>query len=171
MLAATSEGAVVATSGPVKLAISQFGKIVPLPNAAMQPDPELNYRVAFSITKAAARPDRVNPSLEKVARYLNLLTAGGVRPAKMNIVAIIHGPATELVLRDDAFRRKYGSSNPNSALIDALVKAGVEIHVCGQALAGQKIAPEDVSSLVAIDLSALVTLTTLQLRGWAVSAE
>jgi intracellular sulfur oxidation DsrE/DsrF family protein len=151
--------------------IPSFGKIAPLPDAAMQPDPHVKYRVAFSITRSDARRDEVNPGLEKVARYINLLAAGGVRPRKGDVLAVVHGPATELVLNDDAFRRKYGTSNPNIALIDALRKAGVEVHVCGQALAAQKIARADVYSGATVDVSALVTLTTLQLRGWSVMAD
>lgn len=148
--------------------IPAFGKIAPLPQAAMQPDPTVNYRVAFSIAKAAATPDRVNPGLEKVARYLNLLAAGGVHPRKGNILAVVHGPATDLVLNDDAFQRKHGIRNPNIALIEALEKAGVGVHVCGQALASQKIAPADIHPGATVDLSALVTLTTLDQKGWSV---
>ena len=148
--------------------IPSFGKIVSLPDAAMKPDPQVDYRVAFSITKVSARPDQVNPSLEKVARYVNLLASGGVRPGKGNILAVVHGPATDLVLKDEAFQRKHGIRNPNLPLIEALRNAGVEVHVCGQALAIQKIARADVYSSATIDLSALVTLTTLQLRGWPV---
>jgi intracellular sulfur oxidation DsrE/DsrF family protein len=151
--------------------IAGFGKIVRLPHAAMQPDRELDYRVAFNISKAAAQPDQVNPGLEKVARYINLLAASGVHPKKGSILAVVHGPATELVLNQGAFRRKHGTGNPNIPLIEALAEAGVEVHVCGQALAGQKIAHSEVFSGVTIDLSALVTLTTLQLKGWSVVSD
>lgn len=160
-----------AVAQPTSSPIPNFGKITSLPNAAMQPDPKVDYRVVFNITKGAARPDQVNPSLEKVARFMNLLVAGGVHPTKGNIVAVVHGPATEVVLEHDAFRRKHGASNPNIPLIEALTKAGIEVHVCGQALASQRIAQADVLSDVTIDFSALVTLTTLQLKGWSVVAD
>lgn len=169
-LATTSPGAPPMNQSPAHPAIAQFGKINPLPEAAMQPDPTLDYRVAFNITKAA-KPGEVNPSLDKVARYINLLASGGVRPEKDNIVAVVHGPATELVLDHAAFRRKHGINNPNIPLIEALSKAGIEVHVCGQALAAQKIDRKDVTRLVTVDLSALVTLTTLQLKGWSVVAD
>lgn len=170
VLVVTITGAPATAQSPAN-PIPNFGKIASLPDAAMQPDPTVDYRVAFSITKAAARPDRVNPSLEKVARYMNLLASGGVRPKKGNVLAVVHGPATDLVLKNDAFRRKHKVSNPNLALIEALRKAGVEVHVCGQALASQEITPADVYSAATVDLSALVTLTTLQLREWAIMTD
>ena len=160
-----------AVAEPTFSPIAKFGKITPLPNAAMQPDPKVEYRVAFNITKAAAKPDQVNPSLEKVARYINLLASAGVRPSKGHVLAVVHGSATDLVLKDNAFRRKHGVSNPNIALIQALGKAGVDVHVCGQALAGRQIAGADVFTDVTVDLSALVTLTTLQQKGWSVIAD
>ena len=160
-----------AMAQPTASPIPNFGKITSLPNAAMQPDPKVDYRVAFNITKAAARPDQVNPSLEKVARYINLLAAGGVHPSKGNVVAVVHGPATDVALKNNAFQRKHGGRNPNIPLIEALGKAGVEVHVCGQALASQQIPQADVFKGVTVDLSALVTLTTLQQKGWSVISD
>ena len=62
-----TEAAAQAPGNPV---ITPYGKIAPAPNAAMQPDPELDYRVVFSISKAPPAPDKLNPSLEKVAPTL-----------------------------------------------------------------------------------------------------
>ena len=160
-----------AVGQPTSSPIPNFGKITPLPNAAMQPDPEVEYRVAFNITKAAAKPDQVNQGLEKVARYINLLASAEVHPRNGNVWAVVHGKATDVVLKDNAFQRKHGVSNPNIALIEALGKAGVQVHVCGQALAGQQIPRADVYTGVTVDLSALVTLTTLQQRGWSVISD
>lgn len=156
---------------PINPVITPYGKIAPAPTAAMQPDLALDYRVVFSITKAPPAPDKLNPSLERVARYLNLLAAGGVKPANRHVIAVVHGPATQLVLNHRAFRAKHGIDNPNITLIEALRRAGVEVHVCAQALAGQKITSSDMSPLVVTDLSALTTLTTLQLKGWSVMTD
>lgn len=156
---------------PLNPVITPYGKIAPAPTAAMQPDPALDYRVVFSISKGSPAPDKLNPRLERVARYLNLLAAGGVKPENRHVIAVVHGPATQLVLNHRAFRAKHKSDNPNIALIEALRRAGVEVHVCAQALAGQNIASSDVSPLVVTDLSALTTLTTLQLKGWSVMTD
>ncbi len=157
----------LAQSAASNPAIADYGAIHPAPDGANQPDATIEYRVVFSITKPADSPDKINPSLEKIARFVNLLASNGVKPKPGDIVAIVHGAATPSVMSDAAYRAKFDAANPNLPLIAALEKAGVEVHVCSQALAGQKIGKEAVAAPVTIDLSALTTLATLQLKGWA----
>ncbi|MCP6134148.1 DsrE family protein, partial [Klebsiella pneumoniae] len=59
------------------------------------------------------------------------------------------------------------AKNPNLALIAALKRAGVSVRVCSQALVGNGIAPVTVDKAVEVDVSALTTMATLQIRGWA----
>lgn len=148
-------------------AVPGHGPIVPAPDAGNQPDPALRYRVVFNITKAPDDPAKPNPAIVKVARFLNLLATLNVRPAAGDIVAIVHGPATPLVMTDAAYRAKFKVANPNLPLIAALKAVGAQVHVCSQALHGQGIAKEAVATDVQVDLSALTTLATLQLRGFA----
>ncbi len=140
-------------------AIANFGTITPIDGHAVQPDPELRYRVVFSITEASPA-DGVNRSLEKVARYLNLLAAGNIRPEAGDIVAVVHGPATPIV--------SNAVNNPNLELIAALNDAGVTVAVCSQAMHRAQLSADDLAAGVRIDAAALTTFTTLQLRGWAV---
>src|SRR3546814_2682691 len=105
-------------------AIPGYGRIVPIEGLAEMPDSSLRYRVVFSINEAAPAGE-VNRSLEKVARYLNLLAAGGIRPDAGDIVAVVHGPATPIVA--------INPDNPNLALIAALQEAGVTVAICSQA--------------------------------------
>lgn len=149
-------------------AITGYGKTFPTDHAMQRPDSALRYRVLFSITKAASSPDKVDPSLEKVARFVNLLAIDGVKPLPGDVVAIVHGAATPVVLDDAAYARRAGAkTNPNLDLIAKLQAAGVTIAVCDQALGGQGATKGDLASGVRIDVSALTTLATLQLRGWA----
>lgn len=146
-----------------------YGSVVPVENVANLPDPSLRYRVAFEVTRAATDPGQINPALDRVARFVNLLGQSGVRPAAGDVVVVIHGPATGSILTDAAHRTKFGRPNPNTALLAALRRAGVGVHVCNYALLNQKIARDAVAEGVAIDLAAMVTLANLQLKGWAVS--
>lgn len=152
---------------PTHPAIAGFGAIAPASGAAVQPDSSLRYRVVFDITKVDPDRAKPNPSLDRVARFVNLLGSRNLHARPGDLVAIVHGPATALVLTDAAYRAKFGSANPNLPLITALAKAGVKVHVCSQALNGAHLAPEEVTPLVTADLSAITTLATLQLRGWA----
>lgn len=149
-------------------AVPTYGRTYPTGDAAQRPDPKLDYRVVFDITKAASDPARPNRSLEAVARFLNLLAADGVRPAPGHIVAIVHGPATPAIANHGAYARKTGQPvNPNLALIERLRAAGVVVAVCGQAMQGNGIVASEVAPGIRIDVSALTTLANLQLRGWA----
>lgn len=149
-------------------AVPAYGKTYPTDGAAQRPDPELDYRVVFDVTKAASDPAKPNRSLEAAARFLNLLAADGVRPAPGHIVAIVHGPATLAIASNDAYSRMTGQSvNPNLALIEQLRAAGAIVAVCSQAMQGQGLTTRAVAPGVRIDVSALTTLANLQLRGWA----
>jgi intracellular sulfur oxidation DsrE/DsrF family protein len=164
-------GSPILASEPLQ-AVSGYGVTHTAAQAAERPDRKLRYKVVFSISKAAAKPDQVNTTLEKVARYLNLLAQDGVRPRPGDIVAVLHGGATAAAMTDAAYSGKTGSSsNPNRELIERLRAAGVIVSVCSQALHGQGIAPGDVASGIRVDVSAMTTITNLQLRGFALMPE
>ncbi len=147
--------------------VQHFGAYVPLPDAENQPDPAIAYRVVFDIDSAASDKNAPHPSLVRVARLLNMLATKGIRPRDGDIVAIVHGAATPMILTAEAHKARFGIDNPNRALIAELTAAGAQVHVCGQALHGQKIAAREVAPQVKIDLAAVTTLANLQLRGFA----
>ena len=167
-LATMVAGSSALAADPRHPIVQSFGAITPMPTAKERPDPTLRYRVLFSVTKAPASPDQVNLNLEKVARFVNLLGADGIRPLPGDVAVVIHGPATPLVMNDAAYAERMKTrTNPNLPLIAALQSAGVSVRVCSQALAGNKIDAAVVEKTVEIDVSALTTMATLQLRGWA----
>lgn len=147
--------------------VPHFGAVVPLPDAANQPDPALQYRVVFDIDAAAGDNNAPHPSFVKVARLLNLLATRGVRPRDGDVVAIVHGPAMAAIMTQEAHKARFGIGNPNETLIAELEAAGAQVHVCGQALHARKIAASEVVPQVKVDLAAVTTLATLQLRGFA----
>jgi len=146
--------------------IQNFGKIHSLPNAAYQPDKAAEYKIVFALTKGPKTPADVNPSLDRVARTVNLYVASGVPVAHLKFVAIAYGEATALALNDEAYRAKFGTANPNLPLIAALRKAGVDVAVCGQAVAEQHFSYAAVDKSVTLALSGLVTITTLEHKGY-----
>lgn len=155
-----------AETRPMPPLIADYGKTVPVPNPGERPDPALDYKVVLSVTKtgeAGAPP----PALEKAARLANLLAESGVPAAHRHIVVVLHGPATAAVLNAAGLQARGKTDNPSARLISELTDGGVSVRVCGQALAGAKIARSEVLPQVQVDLSALTTLSTLQLRGYA----
>ncbi|MCB2187702.1 MAG: DsrE family protein [Deltaproteobacteria bacterium] len=148
-------------------AIKGEGGIVSLPQAAVQPDPSLEYKVLFDLTGWPKMEGKVVPGLAKVARLLNAFDSAGMGPDKMKVVVVLHGPATEAVLKPELFQKKHGFANANLKLIDQLKKAGVKLLVCGQGLAEHDIAHTDVNPQFEITLSALVAVPTYELKGYA----
>lgn len=147
--------------------IAGVGRIHPLPQAAYQPDRNATYKVVFSLTKAADKPTAVSPSLERVARTVNLYVNAGVPLNHLKFVAIASGAATPIVLNDAQYRSKYGVANPNLPVIAQLRKAGIDVAVCGQAVAEHDFQYDWVDKQVTLALSALTTITELEQQGYA----
>lgn len=147
--------------------IKAAGEIVSLPQAKVQPDPAIHYKVVFDITKGKAKKGKLVPGLTKVARLINVFASAGVAPDKLDLVLVMHGPATEAAMAPGPYKKKHGFSNPNLTLIDQLSQAGVKLFVCGQGLQEHHIRHRDVNPKISIALSALTVLPTYQLRGYA----
>jgi intracellular sulfur oxidation DsrE/DsrF family protein len=147
--------------------IKGAGEIVPLPNAAVQPDAGLKYKIVCDIIEWPKMEGKVVPGLAKVARLINVFASGGMSADKMDLVLVFHGPSTEAVIKPKLFEKKHGFANPSRDLLDQLKKAGVKMYVCGQALAEHNIAQTEVNPRVTIALSALTVLPTYQLKGYA----
>ncbi|HEY1943983.1 MAG TPA: DsrE family protein [Roseiarcus sp.] len=144
-----------------------YGKIHNLPEAAYRPQADQTYRIVFSITQAAKTPATVNGALDHVARTVNLYAAAGVPLDHLKFVAVVSGPATPLALNDAQYRTAYGVANPNLALIAELKKAGVDVAVCGQAVAEHEFQYDWIDKSVTLALSALTTVTTLEHQGYS----
>lgn len=147
--------------------IAGAGKIHPLPQAAYQPDRNATYKVVFSLTRGAEKPNEVNPGLEHVARTVNLYVWAGVPLDHLKFVAIAAGGATAIALDDAAYKKQFGVDNPNLTVIAELRKAGVDVAVCGQAMAEHHFDYGWKDSHVTLALSALTTITELQQKGYA----
>lgn len=143
------------------------GKMHALPQAAYQPDTKAVYKVVFSMTTASSKPDEISPALQRVARTVNLYVNAGVPLKHLHFVAVASGAATAIALDDAAYSKIYHVPNPNLPVIEQLRKAGVDVAVCGQAVAEHDYAYDSIDKRVTLSLSALVTVTELQQQGYA----
>ncbi len=146
--------------------IKDYGAIQPFPDAALKPDKALKYRVIFDVTRQSKEKNKVNPGLDQVARFINVMASVGIKPKDMDLIAVIHGRATPVVLENVMFRMKYLVDNPNLKLLQGLKKAGVKLYVCGQALAERKLSRNWVHPEINIALSAVEVISTFQLKGY-----
>lgn len=153
-------------------AVPDYGRFAPVPGAKEQPDPGRDYKVVFEVSEGTPANGKPLEGLERVARLVNLLAAGGVAADHRHVIAVLDGPATEAIMTDKAFAERHGGApNPSTKLIQELQAAGVSVRVCGQAMAGHKITPDQVAPGVEIDLAALMTITNKQLEGYALVEE
>ena len=143
------------------------GKMHALPQAAYQPNAKATYKVVFNMTMASPKPDEVSPALQRVARTVNLYVNAGVPLSHLHFVAVASGAATAIALDDAAYSKLYHVPNPNLPVIEQLRKAGVDVSVCGQAVAEHEYSYESIDKHVTLSLSALVTVTELQQKGYA----
>jgi intracellular sulfur oxidation DsrE/DsrF family protein len=110
----------------------------------------------------------LNKGLESVARYLNLNADVGLKATDVKLALVLHGPATRAALNDSAYaRHTTAKSNPNLDLIRELKACGVEVFVCGQSLARNQFAREEVAGDVAVAVSAMTVNVNKQQEGYS----
>lgn len=146
-------------------AIADYGKVVKLSSATQQP--RNGSKMVVDVIKGSDA-DKLNPAIEKVARFVNIYQGAGEKPAKVDIAVVLHGDATLTVLNADAYSKRFNTkSNPNLDCLQKLHAAGVEFYVCGQSLIGKGANPDDVVTYSTVAVSALTSLVNLQADGYA----
>lgn len=146
--------------------IADHGGIVPAENAAAPPPKAA--KVVFDIT-GGQMDGGVIKGLDRVALYVNLSAAHGVKPEQLKLAAVLHGDATKAALTNEAYARREGNGdeNPNLALIRHLQQVGVEVYVCAQALAHHGYRLAEVAEPVTVAVSAATVNVARQMDGYA----
>ena len=147
--------------------IKDFGPVYEIPDAVEKPDPKMNYKLLVDLVMGSTKPDTINLGIEAACTLLNLHGVGGVPKEKINMVMAVHNAAGYTVMNNDAYKARYKVDNPNLPMIKALLDAGVKIVVCGQTLKKRGIDPSTLAPGVGVATSALTTITTHQLKGYA----
>jgi intracellular sulfur oxidation DsrE/DsrF family protein len=148
-------------------AVKNYGGIFEIPYAVEKPDPNMKYNIVVEVERENEKPDSLNWALNNVARLVNLHVMGGVPKENLDVVIVLHGGATYNVMQNEAYKKKYNTDNPNLLLFQELAKAGVKIFVCGQSLINRKVDRTKMVPEVKVATSMLTTLTTYQLKGYA----
>ena len=155
------------TTGPL---VPGFGPVFEIPGAEFPIDPDADYWAVFDVAQSSEDPAERNRRLESAARYLNMHARSGVDPDRMRVALVVHGGAGKDLLDDDAYRERYGVGNPNTALLAALDRAGVEIYLCGQTAAARGLPTDRLAEPVGVALSAMTALVALQNEGYRLIA-
>ena len=145
--------------------IEKYGGIYAI-EEAVNPDSDMEYNIVIDLKLLDRDKESVNRGLNNVARMMNLHGLGGVNAENLNVAVVIHGGATDLVLTNEAYQKRYEVDNPNLELIDILKEAGVKIYVCGQSLLSREYAQSEVNPHITIGLSMLTVFTTYMHNGY-----
>lgn len=146
--------------------IKTGGGMFEVPEAEPIADKKMKYKVLYEISKGADKPDSINSTLDKLARLVNLHLSAGIPKQNLDVVAVIHFQGTPLILTDEAYKKKFGVPNPNTALINELADNGVKFYICGQSLYMRKFDKEPRNPNIKVTLSAMLLMTTLQSKGY-----
>ena len=147
--------------------IKNYGGIYEVPDATVLVDSEIEYKVIIDVVTGAEDSDEVAWGLNNVARMLNLHSVSGADMDRVSVVLAIHGSATNAVMDNRLFKKRFGVDNPNLPLIKELKEAGVMLTVCGQSLISRRIPVKSVAEEIEVATSMLTTVTTHQLKGYA----
>lgn len=149
--------------------IKPYGSVfADVPGKSVWPDSATHFKVVIEINKSDTNSTEVNAGLDLVARFLNLLEVDGVGANRRQIVVLFHNAGSYILQTDDAFKSRYGHTNPNTALLSALQAAGVNMMVCGQSTVKRQLPPQVLHPAVRIASSYLTAHTWLQLKGYAI---
>jgi len=144
---------------------------VDIPGAAVAIDPKHVYKVVVDGLNAAATPTGVIPALGRGSLVVNALTVAHVPAANRKVVIVFHGPSVDGLLRNEAYRKKFGVDNPNLKAIEQLVAAGAELLVCGQHMANHKMGMDVIAPGIRLATAASLVLIAYQNDGYAIVAD
>ncbi len=147
--------------------IKSYGAVYSVPDNWEKADKDRDYKILVDITDAADKPDTINVYLEAVATLINLHAVAGVSAKNMHVVVVFHKMGTLSILNNEAYQKRFKMDNPNLSMLTELHNAGVQFFVCGQNLYRGKLPETSIAPEVKVAVSALTTITTYQLRGYA----
>lgn len=147
--------------------IKNYGGILDLERVDVAPDTDMEYKILIelvhSIDKTSKRPAF---AAVNVARLMNLHGVGGVKPENLKVAVVIHGKATNSILNEEAYEKRYESESLYAPLYKELMEAGVEVIVCGQSYVSYGNSFDDLLTDVKVGTSALTTISTYTQKGY-----
>jgi len=159
---------VVIYSQETSIIIGKFGKVYPTekPGSSFETDKE--YKIIFDVFTDWSTEDESNPKLQSIIDYLNRSSEQGVSEENMKVAVIFHGTATKNVLNNKAYQRIFNTDNPNTALIEKLREAQVELYVDRKSYFGNVYELEDKASNIRMAYSALAALMRYEKDGYLI---
>ena len=106
--------------------------------------------------------------LDYAARMYNLHRYAGVPKENIELAIVVYAGSTPMVLANPTYGKRFDQENPNVALLDELLRNGLQIFVCGQSMMKQDLLPEDIYPGVRRAVSRFTATTDLIGKGYQV---
>ncbi|SEA37636.1 DsrE family protein [Microbulbifer marinus] len=127
-----------------------------------------SFKVAFDVAEQGDT-GKVNRKIESLARFLNMHAGAGIPAENIHLALVVHGKAGFDLLNDASYKARFGTENPNTPLLQELLKNKVRIIICGQSAAYHGIENSQLQSGVETALSAMTAHALLQQQGYTVN--
>ena len=150
-------------AGPV---IKDYGKVWKIDNPDLEVDTTKEYKVVFDIMNSPDSRTEINKSIETAARFLNMHAQSGVPIENLKMALVVHNQASNDLITNEAYQKKFNLDNPNAELVEALLNAGSEVIFCGQSSLSRDVPKEELIDGVKLSLSAMTALIQLQDDGY-----
>ena len=151
-------------SGPV---FKSIGAVYDVPEADFVPDSTQVLKAIFDIERLQDDPAEVNPLINSLARYINMHVQKGIPLKNIHLSFVLHGASGKDALSNEAYKKRYGVNNPNSAHIKALAEKGVHMFICGQSATYAGYRKSELMPEIKMALSAMTVLTVYQANGYS----
>ncbi len=145
-----------------------YSGVLPVAGIDEIPDPKKDYKLLFEFTMNPkdSTHSKINPGLVEIARIINLHVASGIPMANIHPVIVVHGPSLMSIRKNEIFQKNFKKDNPNSKLIDDLMKNGVKVIACGQAMNFLNVTKEELYAGVKVSLTAQTVLSNYIGQGY-----
>lgn len=139
--------------------------------AAREPLPveqRSGIKVVYQI-KTDEWKEGVGSGLHYVEKLMKAYEKMDIGTGQIEVHAVLHGNAGYWLLTDAAYRNETGkdADNPNRAVVERLLKQGVQIELCANTMESRGWNDADVMEGVAIVAGAYPRIIDLQLQGFA----
>ncbi|MBT7583583.1 MAG: DsrE family protein, partial [Kordiimonadaceae bacterium] len=115
-----------------------------------------------------AEAGKINSTFLSAARFINMHVDAGHPQENIKVAIVVHGSTSLDVTQDFYYGEKYdGAKNANAAVLEALIREGVQIYICGQSAAFRGVTRENILPGIKYLLSAMTAHAMLQSQGYA----
>ncbi len=146
-------------SGPI---ITGFGEVWEINAPDFELDKTKELKAVFDIMSSPEDHNQINATIETAARFLNMHAQSGVPADQLKIALVVHNTASKDIITNEAYKKRYGTNNPNYELVQALLNTEGQIIFCGQSSISRGFPREDLIDGVQLSLSAMTALIQLQ---------